>query len=380
MIIWVCLSLASVTVVMAGLQLFVSLQRYRIKKPRNGTLSDADLPTVSVCIPARNETHALADCLQSVLTSDYDKLEMIVYDDCSQDKTSSIIRSFAHDGVRFIQGEVPAEGWLGKNTAYEVLAQNASGRYIVYLSVDTRITPSTIRQLVEYTLSKHISMVSVLPRRQDSGWRTSVFLAPLRYFIQMIVPQRVHTPAASSLWLVDREELRQIGGFAAVRNYIMPESALARMFDQTGTYRYIVGNDELGVVYAKKWRSQVDTSIRLSYPTLRKQPFFVGLVVLGMYAVGVVPYVVAISALITQKWDLSAVVASSFCVVYSLIFMVYARSVWRHGWLLGALAFPYLILQEIALILTSMVAYLSGKVDWKGRNICYPVLKRHHDS
>jgi len=67
-----------------------------------------DLPTVSVCIPARNENAALADYITAALASDYPKLEVLVLDDCSQDDTSEVIRSFAHQGVRFVQGSAPA--------------------------------------------------------------------------------------------------------------------------------------------------------------------------------------------------------------------------------------------------------------------------------
>ena len=43
-----------------------------------------DLPTVSVCIPARNERHAMTACLEGVLASDYEKLEIIPADASEQ--------------------------------------------------------------------------------------------------------------------------------------------------------------------------------------------------------------------------------------------------------------------------------------------------------
>ncbi|HEU5122308.1 MAG TPA: glycosyltransferase family A protein, partial [Candidatus Saccharimonadales bacterium] len=50
-----------------------------------GAHSD-DLPTVTVAIPARNETDELEDCLYELVKSDYQKLEILVLDDCSQTK------------------------------------------------------------------------------------------------------------------------------------------------------------------------------------------------------------------------------------------------------------------------------------------------------
>ncbi|EDK72800.1 glycosyl transferase, family 2 [candidate division TM7 genomosp. GTL1] len=376
MIEWFILSLATLVTAIAAAQLFVSLSRYRLKDYSYPDLAEDDSPTVSVCVPARNETYSLADCLQSVLASDYEKLEIIVLDDCSQDKTSNIIKSFAHDGVRFIQGDTPAEGWLGKNYASETLASTANGEFILFMGVDTRIEPHTISELVNYTLLKHVSMVSVLPRRRDSGWRTSVFLSPLRYFIQMAIPQFIHTPSSSALWLIDRQALQKVGGFFKVRNQIAPEGILARIFDTRGTYRYIISTDKLGAFYAKKWQSQVDTSIRLSYPALKKQPLLVVSVAILIYLLFILPYVLVVTALLTNAWDGQSLVSGGLVVAYFLLYLLYTRRVWRHGWLLGAFVFPYIILQEVTLILASMFAYLFGRVDWKGRNICYPVLRR----
>src|SRR5688500_11530400 len=63
-----------------------------------------EMPSVTVCIPARNEMHALAECLERVLASDYEKLEILVFDDSSLDDTPTLIKSFAHEGVRFVPG------------------------------------------------------------------------------------------------------------------------------------------------------------------------------------------------------------------------------------------------------------------------------------
>ena len=96
--------------------------RYRAKEHL-----DSEYPSVSVCIAARNETHALAQCLERVLKSDYPKLEILVLDDSSTDDTSLIIKSFASAGVRFIPGAALPSGWLGKNHAYQTLIDEARG-------------------------------------------------------------------------------------------------------------------------------------------------------------------------------------------------------------------------------------------------------------
>ncbi len=118
-----CISLATLAITAKNLQ---KTQHHK----SNHYFSDKELPTVTVAIPARNETDDLASCIRTILANDYPKLEILVYDDCSYDRTAEIIRDFAHDGVRFISGLPPEDRWLAKNKAYDTLYDNASGEIV----------------------------------------------------------------------------------------------------------------------------------------------------------------------------------------------------------------------------------------------------------
>lgn len=370
------------------IQLLTSISRYKI------TLSELDkikrledVPTVSLCIPARNETHALSDCLSSVIASDYPKLEVIVLDDCSQDETSNIIKGFAHDGVRFVKGEIPSDGWLGKNHAYQTLAQEARGEYLVFMSVDTRISPESISQLVSYMQLKKLSMTSVLPRRLDN-LKLSVLLAPLRYFWQIVTPLKFNTPLATSLWAVQAENLSEIGGFEVHKDSIDLENRLASAFETKDEYRFLVASDNLKVSYEKQLRSQYDTAVRLWYPTLGRSFLKVTFVIFAHFILFVLPSLLLIQALleygsnegyIKPFWVLA--LFGSF--LSGFVYMIYFRTIKKLDSLTDmitiALSFfllPILALQEIALIAISFVQYKRGKVSWKGRNICFPVLRK----
>lgn len=359
-----------VTLIML-LQLRDGIQKYRLKKDAPQKLED--LPTVSVCIPARNETHALSDCLNSVLESDYPKLEIIVLDDCSQDKTSRIIHSFAHAGVRFVQGEAPSDGWLGKNQALQVLAKQATGKYLLFMGVDTRLSARSISQLVEYTREKHLSMVSVLPRK-GGRFDIGTLFSALRFFWQLTTPRFVETPVASALWLIQTSTLEKMHGFKEAANNIEPERSFAQKLAANHTYRFLISNQALGIFYAKKWSSQIETSVRLWYPLLDMQPSRVLLAVLGQYLFVFLPYIVVISHLFTQQYSVVAVVSAVIIVLQFLAYGVYIVKTQEHAKFLAILCYPLVALQETSLILTSFVQYEFGTVNWKGRNICYPIL------
>ncbi len=328
--------------------------------------SAEELPSVTVCVPARNERHALTDSLEAVLASTYPKLEIIVLDDVSVDDTSVLIKSFAHAGVRFVKGEALPTGWIGRNHALQELTRESSGTFIFFMDADTRIGPETIERLVRYALSEGARMVSVLPRRND-GWRASVLFSPLRYFWELLFHRR-HTPASSSsVWLVERAWLQQEGGFESVRATIHPESKLAAQLARTNEYRFLVSSAELGVAYEKKWRSQLATSIRLLFPLLKHD---VGTALTG--ALDLLLLLVPLGVLLSWIWtDFSYlhILAAVLLVGFMALYGWYTRQVWRQGWWLGALLWPVIVLQEFVLVLVSIRQHRRRAVTWKGRNV-----------
>ena len=368
------LTALSLLSIVAGLAFFYqviwTLKHYRLRNLDQG-LRLKDLPTVTLAIPARNETHALEACLRAAVASDYPKLEIIVLDDCSQDKTSEIIRGFAHDGVRFVQGDAPAEGWLGKNQAMQTLAAQASGEYIVFADVDTHLSPQSITKLVTYALSNKREMVTVLPTRRD-GWSGTTLLTTLRYYWQITLPVTARrVPVASQCWLIRGVTLTKLGGFAAVQQKIVPEAYFARILFVHDQYRFVISNDELGVTTAKKWSSQIETSIRFLYPTCKRQPLFVLFGVLVLGALFVAPFAIVFAAPHNMRlWMLAACASILLWLSYAL---VVART-HRLTWPVTLLLLPIALVQELILLVASMLTYEFGDVNWKGRNVCYPVI------
>lgn len=355
------LLLGSVSVlIIMTVRLVQSFRNYRIKKHYTAAL---DAPSVSVCIPARNEMHALIECLERLLVSTYPKLEIIVLDDESQDDTSVIIKSFAHEGVRFVAGESLPEGWLGKNYALDVLAREASGTYVIFMDVDTYTLPKTISQLVGYAMTEKIDMVSVIPRRSDT-YRTSVLFGTLRYFWQLIGWKQ--QPAVSgALWFIRRSVLlERFDGITSFKDTVDPELNIAAALGPA--YRCLVANNELGVNYEKKWRSQIETNRRLLYP------FFGGTPLSGLKGMLLLlsmnlPSFIILSGIF--RWTAAHTAAALVLALWICLYGFYLSHMWRSRWRLGALLWPVVIAQELSILLSSIIGYARGTITWKGRPV-----------
>ncbi len=338
-------------------------------------LPDIKLPSITVAIPARNETSELTSCLQSILSTNYPKMEILVLDDCSQDATADIIRGFAHDGVRFVEGKIPGNSWLAKNFAYQQLLDESEGKYIIYCGVDVRFDQSSIRSLVEIAVKNDKKMISILPTR--NGLRDFYqIIQPMRYWRELAIPRLFNKtpPSLSTCWLVDRDFLEDIGGFSAYKKSVRPEKYFAKRAFKANSYSFLRSSFGLGISSVKNYSAQWDTSVRTRYPEHKKRPENIYLFSIWFLLIFVAPFFTAVFSLglgYVTPFILSAVATILLLVTHFKVDKLTNGQVSISKMIL----FPLSVVMEIIVINYSMWAYEFSEVIWKGRNICLPVLK-----
>ena len=101
--------------------------------------------TVSILIPAYNEEKDIARTLKSILSIDYpkNKLEVIVIDDGSNDRTLEIARKFSSDRVRVFTKKNE-----GKGRALNYGLNKAKGEIIVSMDADTIVGKDALKKLI----------------------------------------------------------------------------------------------------------------------------------------------------------------------------------------------------------------------------------------
>jgi len=100
---------------------------------------------VSVVIPCYNAEKYILSAIDSILNQSYENIEVIVVDDCSTDKSSSLLTSIKSDKVRIIQ--------LEKNSGYaNALIKGisiAQGHYIARMDADDISVKTRIEKQVK---------------------------------------------------------------------------------------------------------------------------------------------------------------------------------------------------------------------------------------
>ncbi len=126
---------------------FLLLFTYRKNYDEEPEIDENYAPLVSIIIPAYNEEKCIGKCLRSLLQLDYprEKLEIIIIDDGSTDRTQSEAKKFEERGVR-----VFTQKNSGKGAALNRGIGLAKGEFIVTMDADSEVMPKTLKQLLAF--------------------------------------------------------------------------------------------------------------------------------------------------------------------------------------------------------------------------------------
>lgn len=117
-------------------------------------LKEEDLPTITVIVAARNEEDNIRDCLISLDNLIYpeDKIEIIIVDDHSTDKTGEIIKEFISDKNKFkvITPQESIGSLRGKTNALANAIKIAKGEVIMTTDADCTVSPMWAKTLASY--------------------------------------------------------------------------------------------------------------------------------------------------------------------------------------------------------------------------------------
>jgi len=106
------------------------------------------LPAVSVVIPAYNEERHIKKCIESLLTQNFNDIEIIVVDNGSRDHTAQLVEELAkeHPGrVRLIR----LDRNLGPGGGRNLGALHANGEILVFVDADMTFPQDYIGKMIE---------------------------------------------------------------------------------------------------------------------------------------------------------------------------------------------------------------------------------------
>lgn len=161
-------------------------------------LDHVDLPLVSLIITTRNEEAHIESCLQSIKSQTYpaDRIEILVIDNASQDRTKEIAQAFT-DKVFDKGPERSAQRNFG--------AEQSRGEYFLYLDADMTLSDGLIQNCVDL-VRKNPGLIALYVPEIVTG---DVFLSRARRFERSFYDGTVIDCAR----FIRRNVFLELGGF-----------------------------------------------------------------------------------------------------------------------------------------------------------------------
>jgi hypothetical protein len=225
--------------------------------PDAETTDAAAAPAVSVLIPARNEQASIRAAVEHALASEQVRLEVVVLDDHSEDRTAAIVQELAaRDArVRLVPAPPLPPGWCGKQHACAALAAQASHALMVFVDADVRLAPQGLARLAAFMRHSGADLVSGVPR-QETGTFLERLLIPLIHFLLLgFLPfHRMRSsrhPAYGSgcgqLFMTHRDAYEAAGGHAAIRTSLHDGVTLPRAYRSAGLMTDMCDTTEVAI-------------------------------------------------------------------------------------------------------------------------------------
>jgi chlorobactene glucosyltransferase len=331
------------------------------------------LPRVSVLVPARNEERNLTVLLPTLTAQDYPNLEVIVLDDHSTDGTHAVASGFAvrDSRLRLIEGGPLEPGWMGKPNACRQLADAASGELLVFTDADTIWQPDAVTNVVKAFHKTGADALSAWPEQVLKGWLSRLMQPFMAWSVLALLPiQLVPDPrfplivsANGQLIAFRRRCFDAIGGFAAGRDSVLEDMAMARAVGQAGMRFWLLSG--VGSVKCRMYSSSrevFDGFAKSAYTNLGSNPLALVGAILAFGWLFIAPWVWLISSLVTGAdltWAIVAVGLSLLTRAISDLEFAYP--------LVLSLLQPFSAVAWAVMAVVSARRHMRGRVRWKGR-------------
>jgi glycosyltransferase involved in cell wall biosynthesis len=197
---------------------------------------------ISILIPARNEEKNIGTLLERLHVMSNDRFEILVYDDHSTDQTASMVQAMSQkdERIRLIHPVDLPQGWLGKNHACFQLAQQAHGRFLLFVDADVQLYGTIIEDAVTYMKKKQLGLLSVFPKQIQVTLGEKLTVPLMNYILLTLLPLifvnrspfKSHAAANGQFMLFDAEWYKKMQPHEHVKSSAVEDILIARWYKE----------------------------------------------------------------------------------------------------------------------------------------------------
>jgi chlorobactene glucosyltransferase len=326
-------------------------------------------PFVSVLVPARNEENNIENCVRSIMMQDYSDFELIVLNDNSTDNTAKVLNELQQEfDFRVINGKKLPAGWLGKNYACSQLSSKAKGEILIFTDADNWHSKDAISRTVSAMSKFKLSFLSAFPQQITKSFSEKLIIPVIDLILYSLLvlwmnyfSKNPAFAAANGQWIaVRKEEYESIGGHSSVKDKVVEDVSLCRVFKRKG--KRVMTMAGTGIVYGRMYNDFSGI-----WEGLSKNIF-------GLSDFKLIPFVFILGLLLFVSFVPFVFV---FFNIYFFLILIFMLMLWRlllsinfrHNVIISVFLHSVSILMLVAIGINSVIKYYKGGIKWKEREI-----------
>lgn len=331
---------------------------------------------LTVIIPARNEEADLARALDSVLAQADVKLEAIVVNDHSSDRTGEVADSMARSfpQLRVLHDPLLPPGWLGKCNAMQQAAAMARGDVLLFTDADIIHDPRCFTIALAELERRELDFLSLFPRMEFVSTWENIILPALVSGLALFATSRIEDPqsndalAAGAFLMIRSQAFRAIGGFEPIKGKMLDDVELARLVKRSRRrVGFYAAPQLLSVRLYKSNRHAFWGMTKNVLEGLNGRLWLAPIVILLPILVFWVPIYCMFAGLVEGNVLLASTAASTYVIQYAMPWIGRTIFQFHPG---KALLFPLCAVAVIACMGKALYLYVvRGAVEWRGRTV-----------
>jgi glycosyltransferase involved in cell wall biosynthesis len=339
--------------------------------PNSSSPSAAVPPSVTAIVPARDEEAVIASCVES-LALQPEIAEILVVNDQSTDKTAEIVHGLMPKipRLRLLETHDVPSGWVGKNNAVFLGAQEAKSPWLLFTDADAELQPGAVARTLQIAQEKTAALISFSPEQITEAWYEKA-LIPFVYsrlakhfsYDDVNNPASLAAAANGQFLMIRRDAYDAIGGHASVAGDVLEDVAIAKRAKAAG-FRLWFGSGQ-GIVRARMYRS-----FRAMWQGWKKNLYLlVGGTPRTVFSEleSAIPWIPLVLILVGIKIHVAVLLGVCFLLLRQL---TYGLELSRNQYPFKFINYyvPAVVLYA-GVLWASYRSHAKGKVEWKGREV-----------